>query len=94
MSDLTTASTSFAAIVVAAGVALSLIIWQASTRLGDPRLRFIAAGFGILAVKNIVSIYTIQVPKLHHEVTEFIGAVFDVAMVACLAAPLLMSRRL
>lgn len=62
-------------------------------RLGDRRLRFIAAGFGVLAVKHAVSIYTIRVPVFHHEVTEMIGTVFDVAVVACMAAPILLGRR-
>ncbi|MGB0652122.1 MAG: hypothetical protein ACPGQL_02880 [Thermoplasmatota archaeon] len=89
MSDYTTASSLLLAIVAGGALALALVTWSAADRLGDVRLRWIAAAFGIFFVKSCYSIYTIQVPVWHHELTELAGAVFDVAMVACLAAPLM-----
>ncbi len=90
MSNYTLASTLFATVVLAAATALCLVMWRAASRLGDRRLRFIAGGFAILAAKSAFSIYTIQVPRWHHEVTEMMGAAFDVALVACMAAPFLL----
>lgn len=92
MSNLTTASTVFATVVLAAATALGWMMWRAADRVGDRRLRFIAAGFGFLALKSIVSIYTVQTQVWHHEVAEMVGAAFDVVIVACLAAPLALGR--
>ncbi|MGB1585771.1 MAG: hypothetical protein ACPHID_01840 [Thermoplasmatota archaeon] len=88
MSNFTTASTIFAALVLAAATALAIIIWRASERLGERRLRFIAGGFAVLALKSAVSILSIQHTIAHHEVTEAIGTAFDVAMISLMAAPL------
>lgn len=88
MSNFITLSTVFGFVVLTAATALAIVIWRASQRIGERRLRFIAFGFGILAIKSAFSIYTIQQAVAHHEVTEMVGTAFDVAMVACMAAPL------
>lgn len=92
MSNYTTASSLLAAVVMGAALALALVLWRSADRIADPRLRWIAGGFGIFAAKHAFSIYTIQVTVAHHEVTEMIGTAFDVAMIACMSMPLLLRR--
>lgn len=92
MSDYTNVSTAVLAAVAAAALGLAVTMWIASTRLAQPRVRYVAAGFFVLFLKALFSIYSIQVRFLHHEILEMIGSLFDMAMVALMAAPFWMRR--
>ena len=92
MSDYTNVSTAVLAAVAAAALGLAITMWVASNRLAQPKVRFVAAGFFVLFVKALFSIYSIQVRLLHHEILEMIGSLFDMAMVILMAAPFWMRR--
>lgn len=92
MSDYTNVSTAVLATVAAAAFGLAITMWIASNRLAQPKVRFVAAGFFVLFVKCLFSIYSIQVHRIHHEVYEMIGSLFDMTMVLLMAAPFWMRR--
>lgn len=93
MSNLTLASASIIGIVVLAGAALGTVVFLSARRIEDSRLRYVAAGFYVLAINGLFSIYTIKDRTLHHEVTEAIGAILDAVMVFLFACPLWMRER-
>lgn len=92
MSDYTNVSTAVLATVAAAALGLAVTMWIASGRLAQPKVRFVAAGFFVLFVKCLFSIYSIQVRVLHHEILEVVGSLFDMAMVILMAVPFWMRR--
>lgn len=92
MSDYTNVSTAVLCAVAAAALGLAITMWIASHRLAQPKVRFVAAGFFVLFVKALFSIYSIQVRFLHHEILEMIGSLFDMSMVILMAAPFWMRR--
>ena len=87
MSDFTNLSTAVLSGVAAAALGLAITMWVASNRLAQPKVRFVAAGFFVLFVKGLFSIYCIQTQLLHHEVLEMIGGLFDLTMVLLMATP-------
>ena len=87
MSDYTFLSTTVVSVVAFAGAALAIVFWLAARRLDDKRLGYVSLGFVMLFMRGMFSIYSIQTQALHHEISELIGALFDIAMVAFFAAP-------
>lgn len=86
-------ATAIISLVAFGGGALAILFWNGAIRVGDRRLKFVAAGFAMLLLKGLFSIYTIQAADIHHEVTETIGALFEAAMVAFFVAPFWMRDR-
>ena len=87
MSDFTNLSTVVLAVVATAAFGLGITMWIAANRLAQPKVRYVAAGFFVLVIKSLFSIYCIQTRILHHEVLEMIGGAFDMTMVLLMAAP-------
>lgn len=93
MSNFTTLSSVTLTIVGAVALALGLALWTASVRVGQMRLRFVAAGFFVLAVKSIVIILTIHQTQLNHEVVQSLDAVMDLVAVVLVATPFVLRAR-
>lgn len=93
MADYTLLSTTVVTVVAIAGAALAIVFFLAARRIEDRRLYYVALGFGMLFVRGTFSVYSIQADGIHHEVSELLGAVFDMAMVTFFAAPFWLRER-
>lgn len=92
MTDFTTPSTAVLAGVAAAALGLGVMMWVASARLAQPKVRFLAAGFFVLFLKSLFAIYCIQTGILHHELLEMVDGFFDLVMVVLIATPFWLRR--
>ncbi|MEK6986227.1 MAG: hypothetical protein AABX89_07585 [Candidatus Thermoplasmatota archaeon] len=94
MSNFTTLSSVTLTIVGAVALALGLALWAASVRVGQMRLRFVAAGFFVLAAKSVIVILLIhQAAEIHHEVVQSLDAVMDLVAVLLVATPFVLRVR-
>ena len=92
MAYLTTFSITMVAIAAALSLVLAILTYMAAVRMGQKKVKFVAAAFGVHFVKSTIVAYGLLTGRLGHEVLEVVEAVFDVAMVLLLAIPFLLAR--
>lgn len=77
-------------IVAAISFLIAVAIWVAAIRVGNPKIRWIAAGFFVMAAKSVLIAFALGTGFLQHEIIELVDAVFDLLVVVLVAAPFLM----
>lgn len=92
MSNFTTLSSVTLAALGAVSLGLAIMMWVASNRVGERRLRLVAAGFMVLCVKSVIIILTIHNWGLDHEVVQSIDSTLDLAAVVLVASPFFVRR--
>jgi hypothetical protein len=92
MSNFTTVSSITLMAVGAASLALAALLWAASLRVGQPKLRWVAAGFGVLCAKSLFILLTIHTWGLDHERVQTVDALADLLAVVLVAVPFLWRR--
>jgi hypothetical protein len=93
VSNFTTISSLTLAAVGAISLALGFMLWMGSHRVGEPRLRWVAAGFLVMFVKSAFIILTIHSLGLRHEAVQTADALFDLAALVLVASPFIMRSR-
>jgi uncharacterized membrane protein YadS len=66
---------------------LMVLTWLAAKRIGQRKVFFVAAAFGVHFVKSVVVAIALVTGVLEHEVLEMVAAVFDLGMVTLLFIP-------
>ena len=89
MSNFTTLSSLILALVGAVSLALAIVFWVASNRIGNMRLRLVSSGFMVLCGKSLFIILTIHQFGLDHETVQTFDAVFDLIAVLLIVTPFL-----
>lgn len=92
MSNFTTLSSVTLSAVGAISLGLAIMMWVASNRIGDRRLRLVAAGFVVLCAKSVIIILTIHNWGLHHEIVQSIDSTLDLLAVVLVASPFFVRR--
>jgi hypothetical protein len=80
-------SVTIVALAALVSLALTILTWMAAIRLGQGKIKFVAAAFGVHFVKSTIVAFGLFTGSLGHEVLEVIEAVFDLTMVTLLAIP-------
>jgi hypothetical protein len=93
MSNFTTLSSLTLTAVGAVSLGLAIMMWVASSRVGEPRLRWVAAGFLVMFTKSVVIILTIHNWGLDHEVVQSLDGAFDLAALLLVASPFFIRRK-
>jgi hypothetical protein len=93
MANFTTLSSLTLMATGAVSLALGLAIWTAHARIGEPRLRWVAAGFFVMALKSVFIILTIHSIGVEHEKVQSLDALFDLAALILVASPFFMRAR-
>ena len=70
--------------------AIAIMLWVASNRVGNPKIRWVSAGFFVMGGKSVLIAAAISFGFLQHELVELVDAVFDLLVVVLVAAPFLM----
>lgn len=82
------------AITISAVAAISFLIalglWIAANRVGNPKIRWVSAGFFVMAGKSILIAVAVSTGFLQHEIIELVDALLDLVAVLFVAAPFLM----
>lgn len=73
--------------LLAAG--LALLALRARGRRGNRDLTFVAAAFGLFLVKSLFSAYNVLTHAVPHDAIELVLSLFDLAVLALIALPLL-----
>jgi hypothetical protein len=76
-------------IVGAVCVMLVIIGIGAWRRTGENRLLWLVAAFSLFAVKSFLNAWALTTGAIQHEHLELVSSLFDLAIVACIVAPLL-----
>lgn len=92
MSNFTTLSSITLTVVGATSLALAIMLWTASVRVGQPKLRWVAAGFLVLCAKSMFIILTIHNWGLDHEQVQTVDSLADLLAVVLVAMPFLLRR--
>lgn len=77
-------------LVAAISFLIALGLWVAANRVGNPKIRWVSAGFFAMAFKSVLIAAAIGTGFLQHEIVELVDAVFDLLAVTLVAAPFLM----
>lgn len=93
MSNFTTLSSLTLSLVGAVSLALSILFWIASSRVGNMRLRWVSAGFVVLFIKSLFIILTIHQFGIDHEAVQALDSVFDLLAVLLIVAPFLIRHK-
>jgi hypothetical protein len=93
VSNFTTLSSLTLAAVGAVSLALGVMMWIASHRAAEPRLRWVAAGFGVMFAKSVFIVLTIHTLGLDHEKVQSADALFDLVALLLVASPFFMRSR-
>jgi hypothetical protein len=77
-------------LVASVSFLLALALWVASTKVGNPKIRWVSAGFFVLSGKSILIAIVVYMDYWPHEIVELVDAVFDLVVVLLVAAPFIM----
>jgi hypothetical protein len=83
------AATLSLAAVAAVSAVLFILAVRAATRTGERPLWFVAAAFGLFAVKGALTAWALSTDAIRHETLEIAGGAFDLAIVVLLITPFL-----
>ncbi len=78
--------------VAAISLFIAILLWVAADRVGNPKIRWVSAGFFVMAAKSVFIAAAIFTAFLAHELVELVDAVFDLLVVLLVAAPFLMRK--
>lgn len=92
LATLTTFSSSLVLAVASISFVLTILTWIAANRMGQTKVRFVAAAFGVHFLKSTIVAYGLFTRNIGHEVLEVVEAAFDFAMITLLAIPFLWRR--
>ena len=90
MANYTTITYVVLIIVSIVSLALSAILWIASNRVGNPKIRWVSMGFFVMGLKSVVIAAVIAFSLLEHELIELVDGLFDLLAVVLVGAPFLM----
>lgn len=90
MANFATLSSITLTAVGAVSLALGVMMWLASARIGQPRLRFVAAGFFVLLFKSLIIILTIHSLNWDHEAVQTFDSLMDLLALVLVASPFFM----
>lgn len=93
MPALTPASATVSVLVALLALALAALAVAAGRRRANPALKWVAAAFGVFALKNVFSAYNVLYHAVPHDAIELILSLFDLVLLALLFVPLVMRRR-
>ena len=78
--------------VAAISLFIAILLWVAADRVANPKIKWVSAGFFVMALKSVIIAAAILTSFLAHELVELVDAVFDLLVVLLVAAPFLMRR--
>lgn len=82
-------------VIIAVGIlalALTALALGAWRRTGDRRLLFVAAAFGIVVIKQVMTVYSIAYETIGHQDLEMYNSVLDLGVMGALVAPFIWRR--
>lgn len=91
--ELTQYSAALSILVALLALVLAGLAVKSLRRRGNPALRFVAAAFGVFAVKNAFSAYNVITHVVPHDAIELVLSVFDLMLLILLFMPLALRKR-
>ena len=76
-------------VVSAISIGLGILASRAVARTGNRKLWFLAAAFGVMALKGLLVAYALIAHAVAHQHLELISSLFDLVIVTLLVLPLL-----
>lgn len=86
-------------LVMLLALALAGMAIASLRRRGNPAMRYVAAAFGVFALKNGFSAYNVVAheragwPAVQHDAIELVLSLFDLVLLLLLFVPLILRRR-
>lgn len=90
---LSVASSATSVIVMFLAIALAVMALRAARMRSAPTLRWVAAAFGVFALKNAFSAFNVWTHAVPHDAIELVLSLLDLVLLVLLFAPLVLRRR-
>lgn len=87
------ASSATSLLVMLLAIVLAVMALRAARMRSTPTLRWVAAAFGVFALKNAFSAFNVWTHAVQHDAIELVLSILDLVLLVLLFAPLVLRRR-